>query len=723
LNDLHPILTLFTQIALIVALSRAAGLLFVRLHQPQVMGEMLAGIILGPSVLGWMWPEIHALIFPPESIGYLQTLSQMGVVFFLFLIGLDLDPSLLLRRGKSAVAISASSIAVPFAMGVLLTAVLYRPLFSGEVEKRFLATALFMGAAMSITAFPVLARIVLERNLHRSPVGVLSIACAAVNDLAAWCLLAVVVAIAQDYASPAQAIGTALGAAAYVAVMFMAVRPFLHRLQIVYERGGSLNQNVIAVIFLLILASAYATERIGIHALFGAFVLGFIMPKGSRFVRHLSEKLEDFTVVLLLPLFFAYTGLHTQLALLNSPALLGYTVLIVAVACVGKFGGSALASRLSGSSWREASAIGVLMNTRGLIELVILNIGREMGVIGDRVFAMMVIMAMLTTAMTAPLLAWIYPSPTFAAIPARLRRTFGILVPVSLPSSGRVLARLTHMLIGPPVAEGEPPGRVYALHLRRPVQHEAYRSGLDQGIEGEDPTLAPLLEEARSLGVAAEPITLLSHDVAPDIAAIAEARQVDLVLMGYHKPVLGHTILGGTVHRVLSGCPTHVAILVDRGLGSVARVLVPYLGSEHDRLALALAGRLAQNAGAQVSVLHVVPPYRPPDSRGGGVRTLVEKELSDPALRAAVRIEVVEDASPVDAVVRAAAAFDLVIIGVAEEWGLESHLFGWRAERIAQECRASMLIVRREPRLPLPPPPPAAQPTAQPAATAEPAQP
>src|SRR5687767_11597708 len=331
------LLILLVQIALILALSRVMGWLFNRFHQPQVVGEMVAGIMLGPSLFAWLAPGVWMQIFRPDLIPgsvihadptqYLSMLSQVGVIFFLFLIGLELDPKLMQNRGHAAVVISHVSIIAPFLLGAGLALYLYPEVFTATPAMRFTSVALFMGAAMSITAFPVLARILTERNLHKTKVGAITITCAAVDDVTAWCMLAFVVGIARA-TGVKPALQTAALSGAYVVTMFFAVRPFLRRLEAIYQRQGRLSHNVVAIIFLLILASAFTTEIIGIHALFGAFLLGAVMPKGTQFVRHLSEKLEDYTVVFLLPIFFAYTGLKTQINLLNHVELWVITLLV-----------------------------------------------------------------------------------------------------------------------------------------------------------------------------------------------------------------------------------------------------------------------------------------------------------------------------------------------------------------------------------------------------------
>jgi Kef-type K+ transport system membrane component KefB len=689
----NAILTILLQLALILALSRIMGWLFAYFRQPQVMGEMIAGIMLGPSVLGAIWPQLFQNVFPAASIPNLNILSQVGVIFFLFLIGLELDPKLLRNRGHTAVVVSHVSIIAPFLLGAILTFYLYPRLFNDTPKMVFSSVALFMGAAMSITAFPVLARILTERNLHKTNIGAITITCAAVDDVTAWCMLAFVVGIARaDGLRPG--LRTAAMALVYVAFMFLVVRPFLRRIQAVYERRGRLTQNLVAVILLATLCSAYVTEAIGIHALFGAFLMGAIMPKGTHFVRALSEKLEDYTVVLLLPLFFAYTGLRTQIGLLNRPELWWDTGLIIAVACLGKFGGSAVAGRICGLSWPEAGTIGILMNTRGLMELVILNIGLQEGVISPAVFAMMVIMALVTTALTTPVLHWIFPMrvPTDEAL-SKERHGFTVLVPISLPDSGPALARLAATIIGSakPGSTAEP-GRVLALHLRRPADHEAYRSGLDD----EDAPLAsltPLMAEAAKLKLTVEPISFVSRDVPADVAAVAQARYADLVLMGFHKPVFSKTILGGTVHRVLSQCEADVAILVDRGLEHTRRILVPFVGSSHDRLAIELAGRMARSMSAQVTVLHIIEPT---ESRTKlGVQDVVDQTFEDFTQPAPVTVRTVESFDPVEVVLHEAPNADLLVIGMAEEWGLESRLIGLKPERIARESPGSLLMVRK----------------------------
>ena len=402
---------LLVQIIVILAVARFVGYLFRRIHQPQVMGEMVAGILLGPSLLGWVAPGVSAALFPPESLGFLSALSQIGLILFMFLVGLELDLKSLRGNGHTTVTISHVSITAPFFLGTALALFLYPRLSESTVP--FTHFALFMGTAMSITAFPVLARILSERNLMRTRLGTITIACAAIDDVTGWCILAGVVLLVRSTDEATSFWLVLFSSIIYILVMLFVVRRLLPRLSDNYHKNGRFSQNMMAVVFLLVLVSGLITEQIGIHALFGAFLAGVIMPKEHVFVHAMNEKLEYVAVVLLLPLFFALTGLRTSIGLVSGAAMWFFCFLIILVAIMGKFGGSTLAARVSGMPWREAGALGILMNTRGLMELIILNIGLEIGVISPALFTMMVLMALITTFMTTPVLHWIYTHQIF----------------------------------------------------------------------------------------------------------------------------------------------------------------------------------------------------------------------------------------------------------------------------------------------------------------------
>lgn len=400
------LLILLIQIAVILIAARVVGYLFRRLHQPQVMGEMAAGILLGPSLLGWLAPGLSAALFPPESLGFLSAISQFGLLLFMFLVGLELDPKILRGQTRAAVLVSNASIVAPFLLGALLSFYLYPRL--AEKGVRFTDFLLFLGVAMSITAFPVLARILSERNLLRTSLGALAITAAAVNDVTGWMILAVVVVLVRTSDAALPLWLTFLGLLVYLGVMFYPARRALAWIDRYTHRKGHITHNVLALLLLFVLLSAWTTEWLGVHALFGAFLAGAVMPKSNMIVHGLAERLNDLAVVLLLPIFFAFTGLRASIGLVNGLDMWFFTFLIIFVAVLGKFGGSSLAARWSGLPWRESAALGVLMNTRGLMELVLLNIGLDLGVLSPALFTMMVIMALTTTFMTAPLLEWIY---------------------------------------------------------------------------------------------------------------------------------------------------------------------------------------------------------------------------------------------------------------------------------------------------------------------------
>lgn len=402
-----PTLALLAQIAAVLLVSRLIGVVMGWLGQPMVIAEMIAGIALGPSLFGRLWPGAFNALFPAATLGTLKTLSQLGLVLFMFLVGLELDPKLLRGRQRASVMISHTSIVFPFLLGVGAAYWLHGRYAPQGVA--FLPFALFLGTAMSVTAFPVLARILSERNLLQSRVGAIAIACAAVDDVTAWCLLAVVVALtrATGLAAAAWTIGLSLG---FILFMVLVARPLLLRLERkVIEKRGSLTPGIVAAVLFMLLISAVITERIGIHALFGAFLFGAVLPKESGLAKALAAKLESVAVLLLLPLFFAFSGLRTRIGLVSGPEQWLVVLVIIALATLGKFGGSSLAARATGMRWREANAIGVLMNTRGLMELIVLNLGMDLGVISPALFAMLVLMALITTFATTPVLHWVYP--------------------------------------------------------------------------------------------------------------------------------------------------------------------------------------------------------------------------------------------------------------------------------------------------------------------------
>jgi Kef-type K+ transport system membrane component KefB len=415
MNSLHtelarnlgsPLGELILQILVILIVARACGIFVRRLGQPQVIGEILAGIFLGPSLLQAVAPAAHAFLFPQNSVQRLYFLSQVGILLFMFIVGLELDTAALRSKARSVLAISQASVVAPFALGIGLAFLLF-PEY-GPREGGALVFALFMGIAMSITAFPVLARIIQEQGLTRTPLGTMAITCAAVNDVMGWCLLAVVVGLVRS-GSGAGSAWTIMLAGAYTAFMLLVVRRFLQKRSDIVAHGVELSSGLLSFAFIALLASAWITELIGIHALFGAFLMGVVMPEHHRFKERLVARIHDVTMLILLPLFFAFTGLRTQIGLLDDARSWLACALVLLVAILGKFGGAALAARFTGHSWRTACILGALMNTRGLMELIVLNIGYDLGILSPKIFTMMVVMAVATTMMAAPLVRLLKP--------------------------------------------------------------------------------------------------------------------------------------------------------------------------------------------------------------------------------------------------------------------------------------------------------------------------
>lgn len=392
-------------LAAVIVLGTLLAKLFVRLRQPPVIGEVIAGVLLGPSLLDFIHPGLAQWLLPHSAAPLLATIAQLGVILYLFLVGLELSPEVVRRQARAALAISQASMVVPFLLGTCMALYLYPRLSHAGVP--FTSFALFLGVAMAITAFPVLARVLTDRGLTRTELGVLALTCAATGDVTAWCLLALVAGVAQARLAGALVVcGLALG---YVAFMVFVVRPVSTRLVAKWD-GQEPSRGAIALVFVALLLSALATDAIGIHALFGAFLLGAVIPHDSAIAHALTRKLGDLVTVLLLPAFFAYTGMRTRIGLVSGWDNVLFCALIIVVATVGKFGGTLVAARLVGLDWRTSASLGALMNTRGLMELIVLNVGLDLGVISPTLFAMMVLMALVTTLATAPLLALFLPA-------------------------------------------------------------------------------------------------------------------------------------------------------------------------------------------------------------------------------------------------------------------------------------------------------------------------
>jgi len=624
----HPLAILLAQIITIILVARFFGWIFRKIGQPSVIGEIIAGIVLGPSLLGLYFPEFSIALFPVDSLGNLQFLSQIGLILFMFVIGMELDLKVLKNRANEAVVISHASIIIPFALGIGLAYFVYYRFAPEGVA--FLPFALFMGISMSITAFPVLARIVQERGIHKTRLGAIVITCAAADDITAWCLLAAVIAIvkAGTFVSSLYII---LLAAFYVIVMLFVVKPFLKKIGELYGTKDNLNKSVVAIFFLTLIISSYTTEAIGIHALFGAFMTGVIMPDITKFRNVFIEKVEDVSVILLLPLFFVYTGLRTEIGLINDSYLWKVTGFIILVAVVGKFLGSALAAKFVGQSWRDSFTIGALMNTRGLMELIVLNIGLDLKVLTPEVFTMMVIMALVTTFMTGPalnLINYIFKTRDVSVLDEiSASNKYKILISFGNREKGKSLLRLANSL----VKKQKETSAITVMHLT--LSDEVHPYNLEKY---EKDRFLPIIEESQVLKQEITTLFQATVDIENNISDIANNGEYDLLLVGLGKSIFEGTLLGKVLgfttrivnpdrlidkftgkeglfenspfdertRKIISKTKTPLGILIDKGLQKVNQVFIPIFSSE-DSFLIDYAQKLIYNNNSKIIVLDV----------------------------------------------------------------------------------------------------------------------
>lgn len=581
----------FLDIAIIVVVARLTAMLFVRFRQPPVIGEILAGIALGPSLLGQLPGDLSTQLFPLDVRPFLRVVAQLGLIIFMFIVGLELDVTLIRGRERAAAAISVTSVALPFGLGVLLALWLHdhhHRIAGHEVE--LLPFALFIGASMSVTAFPVLARILTERGMHRTQLGALTLACAAVDDILAWTMLAVVLAVVSSSGSldlPRILLETLV----FVGAMFLIVRPALRRLVPAFERAGRLTPNVLAVVVVGFLVSAYLTDRIGIHAIFGAFVFGVVMPRESSqaLFAQILDKLEQVSVLLLLPVFFISTGFNVDVSGLTGRGTVELLAVLV-VACVGKFVGASAAARVLGFRARRAAAVGVLMNTRGLTELVILNVGLAVGVLDLPLFTILVLMAVFTTIITEPLLRLVYPDRLLARDVAEAERAALGLVPAY-----RVVALVegagSEDLVDTGVAllgDEDPADLLLTSFPHAPPRNEvgAGLIGLLQVAEGFD-ALQALVRRARSLGATAQVRSQTSMDPAADLLAQLDAVEADVVLVRADDP-------SGAALQAKADC---AVVQQQRPLPAFEQVSVAVSGGPDGPAAVEQAIRIARHRG------------------------------------------------------------------------------------------------------------------------------
>ncbi len=695
---MNAVAIVLVEVLIVIGLSRLVGLGCRAIKQPLVIGEIIAGIMLGPSLLGLVAPSLATTLFPAETIPYLFVLSQIGLIFFMFLIGLELNPKYLSGQLEIAILVSHVSILAPFSLGTLLAVLLYPQLSNGDVS--FTAFALFLGAAMSITAFPVLARIITENNLQGTRLGTLALTCAAVDDVTAWCVLALAIAVART-GTITGAIPTIIYSLIYIGLMVTAGRWFLKRVARYYQRVGKLNQLLLAGIYAGVVASALITDIIGIHFIFGAFLLGAIMPKDEGLVREIAEKTEDFVLIFLLPIFFAYSGLRTQVGLLNRPELWLLCAAVVAVAISGKYFGTYISARVSGIDNREASALGWLMNTRGLTELIVLNIGLSLGVISPLLFTMLVIMALVTTFMTSPLLEWTYPKRLIKLDTIEPKTevvaevSYRVLVPVANVNTQKGLIQLATAI----ALNNSQSAIVHPLSLVELEEDYAFQSmpaEADRLMDKRRQQLEQLVETLQppSIRTFVQPIVRVTNDVARATAQITSQNKIDLMLLGWHRPAFSTNRLGGRVGQILSMAPVDVGVYIERGQEAIEKLLVAYSGNIHDDLALELALRMLVSSETRtLSILRVV--------QSGQTNSELSYELSavmgnlNRQVRDRIDIQIQQAAEPIQVAVEASAYVDLTIAGTSRAWGIERQTLGRYTDELAIECRSSLLITRR----------------------------
>ncbi|CAA2938511.1 cation H(+) antiporter 18-like [Olea europaea subsp. europaea] len=629
------------QICLVAVLSRVLAYLLRPLRQPRVIAEIVGGVLLGPSALGRNHTYLQAL-FPPRSLTVLDTLANLGLLFFLFLVGLELDPRSLKSTGKKALSIALSGISVPFILGIGTSYVLRGTISQGVSQGPFLV---FMGVALSITAFPVLARILAELKLLTTTVGQIAMSAAAVNDVAAWILLALAIALSGKDSSPLVSLWVFLCGSCFVILCIFVAPPIFKWMARRCPEGEPVNEIYVCGTLVAVLAAGFVTDSIGIHALFGAFVLGVLVPKEGPFAGALVEKVEDLVSGLFLPLYFVSSGLKTNVATIQGAQSWGLLVLVIFTACFGKIVGTVVVSMLYKVPFKEAVTLGFLMNTKGLVELIVLNIGRDRGVLNDQTFAIMVLMALFTTFMTTPLVISVYKPAQMATSQYKNRTikrkdTSSQLRILTCFQSTRNVPTLINLMEASRGIGKREGLRVYAMHLMELSErssailmvHKARKNGMPfwNKWQDSDPNQIVVAFEAfqHLSQVSIRPTTAISamSSMHEDICSSAEKKRVAMIILPFHK----HQRLDGHLEttradlrhvnrRVLEHAPCSVGILVDRGLGGTSHVsasnveytvAVFFFGGNDDREALSYGARMAEHPGINLNVVQFTTDHK-----------------------------------------------------------------------------------------------------------------
>ncbi|KAJ0971906.1 hypothetical protein J5N97_019865 [Dioscorea zingiberensis] len=631
----HALPLAILQICLVLVVTRSLAFLLRPIRQPRVIAEIIGGILLGPSALGRSKVFLDN-VFPKQSLTVLDTLANIGLLFFLFLVGLELDLRSIRSTGKRALAIAVAGISFPFALGVGTSFVFRSTVAKDARELPFLV---FMGVALSITAFPVLARILAELKLLTTEIGRMAMSAAAFNDVAAWILLALAIALSGS-GSPLVSLWVLLTGIAFVAFVAIVIRPVLAWMARLSQEGEPVKETYICATLAIVLASGFITDTIGIHALFGAFIIGIFVPKDGSFARALIEKIEDLVTSLFLPLYFVSSGLKTNVATISGGLSWGLVVLVITTACLGKILGTIFVSLSVKVPLREAVTLGFLMNTKGLVELIVLNIGKDRKVLNDETFAIMVLMALFTTFITTPIVMAIY-KPARPASPYKHRT----IKREDTKSELRILACFHGSRNMPTLVNLVESSRgtrrkgltVYAMHLMELSErssaiymvHRARRNGRPfwnkTATSGNGDHIVVAFEAFRQLShVAISPMTSISdlQTMHEDILESAQQKRVAIIILPFHKTMQ----LDGSLEslgrayqhinqRILDQAPCSVGILVDRGLGGAAQILasevsyrigVLFFGGADDREALAYGARMAEHPGIALLVLRFI---------------------------------------------------------------------------------------------------------------------